>query len=363
KEGHFVDKQGNKTECFINDEDWYNSPKSISYRLTQTGNVQKIDTDQLTEFTVDGTKYFWAKVQYDQSNQDIKRLGVTSNPEWATGDLLLKTLVDGTAKLYHYHLPQLNLFFFSVSGSPIEQLVFRNYLNPGDPNQVLANRMYLSQLNSGVKCGDKAPANPQSVPYEEKALTKYFRSFNICSGDAPPEKEDRKREGFSLRITPGVDFVANEVERSGSRRVYEFSSNTNFRVGVDFQSVLPFLNGKFAIILEPHFSYYSGKLKGGTETIEYKQVTVPLGVRYRYMLSDKNYIFANAMVGTSFFLSFKHGPYEITKGMIDAAGGAGVAVGRFSLEARYSPEWRYTVDNIYRYKVDRTVLILGFKIR
>ena len=111
KPGYFIDLQGNKTECLIRDLDWKGSPNSFSYKLTTSGPVEKKDTEQVSEFRVGSVRYIRAKVQYDQSSQELSKLSVNNNPEWTDGNLLLKVIVAGKANLYHYNVKGLSLFF------------------------------------------------------------------------------------------------------------------------------------------------------------------------------------------------------------------------------------------------------------
>jgi hypothetical protein len=198
KEGYFIDKGGNKTECFIEDRDWGLAPESITYRLTGSGENQKIEVEKLSEFAIPGRKFINIGVQYDKSSQALKDLSVLSNPDWAQGDLLLKVIVDGKAKLYQYTSKNSTLYFFGVDQSPIEQLVFKEFIRPDKNAETGFNRTYLSQLNTLVNCGLKAPVTGRQVPYSLGPLTKHFKNFNLCSGEAPVEEVEPPVKTFTV---------------------------------------------------------------------------------------------------------------------------------------------------------------------
>ena len=368
KKGYYIDKQGNKTECLIKDVDWRLSPASVDYRLTEGGEIQKMKTEGLSEFAVGDSKYIRANVQYDQSSQDIKKADVNPNPRWIQGDLLLRVIVSGKASLYHYSAKEYSLFFFSVDNKPIEQLVFKNFINPQNLTQLRTNILYLTQLNGEVRCGDNMQANDKQVPYQFKALVTYFRTFNICSGDVVPEAPKNVRS-VSIRLTPGVDFskVFGRAAEWTNLPNYDFGSNTALRFGVDIQLALPFNHGKWMIMVEPTFQQYTSTKDVG---LKYKSIEIPFGVRHRFFLSQKTYVFVNGAALVDFPLAHvqtiqrptKTYEVKISRGIFGLTAGAGISHGRFSLEGRYYPKRQRTEAGATIYEYTKTTLILGFRV-
>lgn len=365
KKGYYIDKEGNKTFCFIKDVGWKNSPSSFDYRLEENGFTEKKYTETVSEFVVGSTKYIRATVQYDRSPQEIRMLGITSSPDWIEANLLLKVIVEGKGTLYHYSSPEFSLFFFSVSGSPIEQLIFKNYLDHSDHTQMRSNRSYLSQLNSRLRCTDMEPATDRNAPYELKPLAAFFRNYNICSGEVV-QASPKQKSAFSLRLTPGIDFsnAYASVRNAIASNKYDFGSNTRSRLGVELQLTLPFNQGKWAVIIEPTYQYFSS---GGTQGLSYKTIETPIGLRHRFFLSKKSTIFINGMVVMDFPLTHvQHltSTIDITmdSGAIGFAAGAGYSFGRFSLEGRYYPERTRSQAAIAVYHYTKSSIILGFRI-
>ena len=372
KPGYFIDLKGNKTECYIKDNDWKGNPRSFDYKTTEFGATQKMDTDDVSEFKAGTTRFVRAKVQYDQSSQELSKLSINNNPEWTEGNLWLKVVVDGKSTLYHYNSREFSLFFFSVSGSPIEQLVFKNYYtNPGGNQNLIeqkqyshSNNTYLYQLNTKLKCGDNAEATAKEVPYQLRTLSEFVRKYNICSGDVVTEMPTSKK-AFSLRLTPGVDFASATGEQPGIVK-WNYGSAKAFRLGADLQFALPFNNGKWAVVAEPTYSSYSGNDTKRKNGLKYTLFELPIGVRHRFFLSEKSYIFLNGMALLDFPLAFKQtfssGILDKTeRGTFGFALGAGFAYGRLSLEARYYPSrTRDTGATIY--KSTKSTAILGIRI-
>jgi hypothetical protein len=362
--GYYIDLVGKRVDCLIRNADWKNSPSTFTYKLTETGETQQMNVTDLTEFKVGDNKFIAAEVQYDGASQDLKKIGVLSSPEWTKGRLILKVLVDGTAKLYQYATKELTLFFYKVNDSPIEQLVFKNYISPTDHTQLLSNRMYLAQLNTKVHCDKMTIVDNRAVSYDGSSLSKHFRTYNSCVGDIP-EKRNSERKALVIALTPGVDLSQMTAERS-SGRDYNFDNKTNFRMGLELEFTLPFKQGKWATIIEPTFQYFNSTDQNDF-TIEYTSLEIPLGLRHKFFVGDKHYIFVDAMALLDFPIKHAHlaRPNEVIKtykGVEGFAGGIGYAFRKFSIEARYYPQ-RVRVDGSgdYEYRYKKTSVIIGFR--
>lgn len=49
-QGYFVNNNGEKTECLIDNKDWESSPNEIYYKLTENSNILKINIDSIALF-------------------------------------------------------------------------------------------------------------------------------------------------------------------------------------------------------------------------------------------------------------------------------------------------------------------------
>ncbi len=364
KRGYFIDTRNNKTECFIKDSDWKNAPSSFSYKLDESGEILKMDTKDVTEFAAGETKYIRAKIRYDQSPQELKKLNIFANPDWVEADVLLRVIVEGTATLYSYNTSELALFFFKVRTSPIEQLIYKSYVVTSAENQVAKNNAYLGQLNSRVRCGRQKAAREAQMPYQQRTLKKHFEEFNICSGDVVKEKTKSERN-VAIKITPGVDFTSVKATRFTGTGPYEFDfgKGSSIRLGTEFQFTLPFNHNKWAIVVEPTYHTFSSDKAGG---LKYTSIETPIGVRHRFFLSRKSSIFVNGAALLDFPLShvqkFRNGDYKMTGATFGFAGGAGYSYGRFSLEGRYYPVRERTQAQVMTYRYIKTTIILGVRI-
>jgi hypothetical protein len=363
EKGYYIDSTGTKTEGFIRNVGWKYAPASFTFKTSETAGAVEIPTNTITEFLAGNDKYIRILAQYDRSPQDLKSIGVISNPDWVSDRIVLKVLVDGKARLYHYLTKTSSLFFYSVDNSPIEQLVFKNYLKPGDVTQMLANTMYLSQLNTKVRCSSAPPVKQREVAYEEPSLTKHFRKYNICSGDVPAVATNQKKS-TSIRVTPGIDIPKMEARRGG--RTYDYKPITSVRFGVDLEFALPFKKGKWAVMAEPTFQSFKSTDQNNL-SLTYQSFEIPIGLRHKFFLGETQYIFIDAMGLLDFPTKFVHehqtGLFvEDERGIYGFAAGGGYAFRRFSLEVRHYAKRTRTIGDIFEYNYSKTTAILGFRI-
>ncbi len=75
----------------------------------------------------------------------------------------------------------------------------------------------------------------------------------------------------------------------------EFSKPIGFRVGSEFEFVLPFNNNKWAILTEPTFQTFSSDAKNTltTTNVKYSSIDLGVGVRHYFFLPDQSKIYAN----------------------------------------------------------------------
>lgn len=385
--GYFIDNFGKRTECLINNVDWNVAPRFIEYKTDENSSVVRIEADNIKEFSVGRNKYVKAFVKYDNAEQELKKLTPNRNPEWAQGELMLKVLVDGKAVLYHYHPAEpnnFNLFFFSVDNGPIEQLVFKNYLiSPGtDPRAkgalgngadflvMTSNLTYINQLNLQVKCEKLRPADPKYIKYTAGALTKYFVSYNSCVGVPFEDKTKLPFRLTNIRLKAGVAMGY----QNWTYLVRPFAKESNFRVGVELEVLMPFKNRKWAMFFEPTFQSYEDQHSPATGfvstyDISYRSIEFPLGVRHYFYLGRDTRIFINGAavidVPSEWSVTVS-GPQSYNQDAnrvnLSSAWGGGLAWKRLSAEYRYYTK-RQTFDVGYGFlEYYNSAVILGFKI-
>lgn len=362
REGYFIGRDNLKTKCLIFDVDWLNNPDKFKYRLHPDGDVLTAGLSTVKEFGVEGSKYVSAEIDVDTSRQATKDLNYNRNAEWKSMRVFLKVIVEGKASLYSYRTSFLEKFFYSVDGSPIEQLVYKKFLlNPASPVQIAENLMYLQQIKDNVLCDEISDENLKRIPYRKSDLQKHFRNFNACHGEVPGDKSVDPKINFM--ITPGVDFSALKVS-DGFNYDKTYENSTALRLGIMIEYVLSFNNRKWSVIVEPTYqSHKSGDL------VVYNSIELPLGARHGFFLTKESKLFLNGFAVFDLPLKYevkwsRAVTHRATAPSISFAGGLGFSVRKISLEARrYFTRSTIGEKIDYLFVYDKFSFILGYQIK
>ncbi len=195
--GYFVKTSGERTEAeiMLKSMDRRDNPKGFEYRTSASSQPVEADITQIKELGLsDGSLFRLFTVGMDRSSDDVNRLNTERNPEFKSETLFLRLLVDGKAMLYGYDEGNLHRFFFSLDGSPLEQLVYKRYnvpppeapvpLGVNSPREVGTNENYKQQILNALKCKDIGMESIERLTYKQKALTRIFVNFNKCVGSS-----------------------------------------------------------------------------------------------------------------------------------------------------------------------------------
>lgn len=301
-QGYFVNNNGEKTECLIDNKDWESSPNEIYYKLTENSNILKINIDSIALFELPGySKYKCQLVQIDKSSEDITNLSAEKNPVWQTEKLALKVLSEGKAALYMYGNKDITRFFYEVNDSGIRQLVYKSYrtTNANGTMFVATNNNFRQQLFAEVN-NPTYKYDLSKLNYEEKELKNYFEQYNAQfeTTKTSTTKEKVKRDSFKAAVMVGINHSSlSVINISDSRYSKEFEPAISPMFGAEFEFILPFSNNKWSLVLQPVYNsrvfvktLFEPHPQNGQQTdseFSYQGVDIPLGVRYRYSVNNK----------------------------------------------------------------------------
>lgn len=317
--GNFVDNNGFKTECLIENKDWESSPRELHYKMSETSKPQKLNTDSITLFELPGhSKYIIRTVQIDKSSSDITNLSPVKNAVWQTEKLVLKVLVEGKASLYMYNDFNLTRFFYAANDSKIQQLVYKSYqaTNENLERFVGTNNNYRQQLYVDVNIPNYK-YDLSKIMYEQKELTKYFEQYNARfeTNKEVVVKEKVKRDLFKAAIMVGINCTNMKVvDVFHPINSQDFGAFISPLIGAEFEFNLPLARNNWSILLQPVYnSKISGKLQNisysDNQPIEsefsYQGIDIPLGIRYRYSLNSKLKVNATGYVETGIMSWYK----------------------------------------------------------
>lgn len=303
EEGYFIDELNQINNCLIKNIDWMYNPSEFEYKLYPEDSVHKANILNVKEFGVTGvSKYIRAKVNFDKSNDNINNLGTERNPIFEEELVFLKVIIEGKASLFKYENAKFARFFYKMSDSNINQLVYKRYLVNGD---ILQNNLFRQQLINELKCKGITSRNVENINYNKKELERIFLNYNKCEGSPYVNYEPKqKRDLFNLTIRPGLNLSNLEVNNSMlDPSNIDFENELNLRFGIEAELVLPFNKNKWSLIIEPTYQYFNSKkttesryVAGGILVfkVNYKSIEFPIGARHYFFINDKLNIFINA---------------------------------------------------------------------
>ncbi|WP_025742310.1 porin family protein [Aquimarina pacifica] len=376
EKGSFIFNNGLKTDCLIKNVDWEYAPSKLVYKLTEDSDEKTIETTNIKEFQIDQfSKYIKARVKIDTSKTDLTNLSKKRSPEWSEErEIMLEVLIEGKASLYKYTSNALNVFFYKTENTEINQLIFKKYST--DNLNIRTNYRYRQQLTSDVYCEDISLTKINNLNYYKNELTKYFRSFNECHGQNFKDYERSKNRNFvNLNIRPGIDYTSVEIRHDRRSRLNsKFDSEIKWRLGAEFEFILPMKKNKWSITIEPTYTSFNSE-KGTTSNgeqaiIDYSSLEFVFGLRHYAFFNDNSKLFFNAGALMGMNLSSELNQSGITLPIDKRFNYSSITFGLGYKYKRWSSELRfYTPKALIKYDYDwrdsllkKTSFILGYQI-
>ena len=380
-EGYIIDNHGEKTNVYIKDLDWLNNPKQFEYKISESDEIVKGNINDIKEFGLRNSFYTRETVDIDKSSENINFLSSEKTTNFKSETLFLKNIVKGKANLYIYKEKNLTRYFYNIDNNLPKQLVYKAYTD--DQAIIKYNNEYKEQILTNLNC-NISQNEVEKLQYRKNDLEKIFIKYNECSDPTfsnTIKKEPRNRKLFNLTIRPGINQSKYEISSLQNTSINNtFDSNFSFRAGVELEIILPFNNGKWSLIAEPHYSSYKNTMIGesirisapsATEErkIKYYGIQLPLGVRHYIYSTDKSKIFAN--VSFSFpILTKTEINYEFNKDFYSTSSSTKFEAGvGFKYLNKYSAELRFhTKQDLianepnYSSNLKTMSLILGYQI-
>ncbi len=313
--GYYITNSNRRVDCQIKYVDWKNTPESFNFRIDEGSAVQKAAIDSVKEFGKEGVfKFIRAKVEMDRSTDIMSKLGSNRNPVFNQEQLFLKVLQEGSASLYYYEEGNLTRYFYRVNDSEIKQLVYKRYVSQvktvknnyyQTSQKVLTNNYYQQQLYMDLACESIKQSEIERLDYEEKALVKFFTTYNHCKNPDFKAVSDKpeNRDFFNLSLRVGMNLVDFALENSANHIFdTDFGTSTNIRLSMDAEYILPTNKNKWGVWFEP--SYYThnasltsenSKVSGGKliSDMEINVYEFNFGLRYYMFITGRSKFFTN----------------------------------------------------------------------
>jgi hypothetical protein len=368
--GYIITNDGKNLSCLVKNMDWDNNPKEFYYRQDEASAPVKATINDVKEFAVgEAFKFRRLLASIDTSKNDLQNLENNKNPEYKNQLVFLRMLVEGKAILYTYKNEGQSWFFYGLSDSTVEPLVYKKYQS--SETSFGENALYKSQLIQNFSCQELSARDLEDLKYNAKSLSKYFVDYNNC-GNSPAVVYNRpaSKGMFHLSLRPGVSFSSLDIEYTIPQANHtKFETKPTFRFGAEAEFVLPFNQNKWAIIIEPTYEYFKSDETGSSSEAyaDYKAINIPFGIRYNMFLNSKAKLFINAGYGYAIqfnsTLVSKNGFKAKGGSGGNFFGGAGFSSGRLAVEARYYlPKNIMDQYNAWRADLQTISLVVGFRL-
>ncbi len=286
QKGFYVDNQNVKHECFIKNNNWFNSPEMIEIKTDSLSKTtSEISIDRMKEFVING------KVKYIRyKKNEIFDNNIINNYKLPTFNyVMLKELVLGNPSLYS--LQDTRVYFFSKKEGENPQ--FLEYFNG---NETIFNE-FTSNDNYKIKIiNDFGIIQPEDIKkieklqYYDQELIAFFNYLNKNKNENFVVVENNTSEDNSE-----ISLIARIGYRRSNFKYTYFNPSTNKVMFVDeFQNTAPrfgFLIGfrpsiaNKKILIFADINYSNEKFIGYGEDdrnykVEFSHIQVPIGLSY-----------------------------------------------------------------------------------
>ncbi|MDN3677181.1 hypothetical protein QWY90_07625 [Flavobacterium paronense] len=317
EKGYIIDKNNNKTECFIKNNDWLENPVEFEYKLNPTAEIIIGNLSSIKEFSIENEfKYLNVEVKIDKFNNEPKNVEYNKrNPVYINEKVFLKVLIDDNYKLYKYKENN-HTSFFIQDGGQFQQLIYKKYLD--DIGQLVTNNLYKQQLSTYLSKEKLDLFTFERLNYSQYDLEKLLKKVGSKSIISDEARKVKYKNSFRIYLQPGLNSVSPSISGHDSFGTYNFKANSKivFRPAIEFEYNLPFNKNKWSIFLNLNTINYSfkgvGKYSAGSfrrdvlTDMTYKSTDIGLGVKHYLFLNNKSSIF----IGAAYNLS------TLTKGKI-----------------------------------------------
>ena len=128
EQGYYIDVNGNKRECFIENKGWDKNPIEFRYKLSENSEVNVITAKSAIEVAVpDKFKYINRRVDVNTASKVLKRLSTTETIEIEKKQVFLKVLIEGKASLHSLFMGRYTNYFIQLDNGDIELLRYKKY--------------------------------------------------------------------------------------------------------------------------------------------------------------------------------------------------------------------------------------------
>ncbi|MEM8526590.1 MAG: outer membrane beta-barrel protein [Bacteroidota bacterium] len=305
--GYFIDSKNSRKEVWINNKDWRNNPTDFQYKEKENGLEKDKSIEAIQEFGIEGKiKYIRFEVEIDQSSNYLGTLSNERKPQYKKDTVFLEELLNGKASLYRFRNKDFIRYFYALDNAPPEQLIYKKF-RIEKSGSIAYNLDFQLQLKENLGC-NSISKNLRKLDYEKKDLLSYFIEYNSCH-DSDFQVNDRRLGNedklVKFYLKGGLRHSSLLIDHLPTdTRDIDFGNQLGFRIGLEVEYTMPFLNDRWAFIAEANYNTFNSSKeityiqtaaiqRTTLVTINYKGIDFPLGIRHYFPLNEQSKLFVN----------------------------------------------------------------------
>jgi hypothetical protein len=364
-DGYVVLRSKDTIRGQIDFRDWNANPYQITFQEARTAKKTSFKADELTAFFVSGETYRSYTVTIYPYSLDVEMLSNDFKDTPYDSVAFLRLLLPGKLSLYSYADRQEGHYFFvQRPDERPEQLRIRSSVVDNNGLKALDRvNVYIDQLRSLVYDCPGLSGKTSGLPYTESAIRKLLFSYDHCGKDTV---ESVAHGGESaVRFEPLVGFIHTSFHVTGDVDAAKMSwpADNSISIGIGAHISLPRSRQQFSFLIDALYnrlySKSSAYMPNGFTTemgyIDLQLLQNDVLFRYQYpagkvrpfaeagianifVIKDKSYMgdqeTGETTITRSSLFSLFTGSNGVPSYIFGLTGGAGVQIGRFSIEAR-----------------------------
>lgn len=291
KSGYFIDKNKQKHDCLLLNQGIENKGEAFVYKVHKDSIARNFEISEVVEFGVPGDfRFIRNNILVDVSDNKISSLSDTlDHRELESGHAFLLELVNSElASLYFFFHEGTEFYFYKKENSDIQELVYKRYNVEdvsGHVTRILYDKTYQKQLALHLPCS----ASPKTIPYTRKALVKYFKKY-LEENNGERTISQQKTKGQLLIKAAGMYSQMSFIAEVNDQKLMDFPGENGFGYGLEVEYLIRYNRNKLGVFVEATYGEYSSTFQDPytdqISGINYEFVEIPIGVSYRFNLSE-----------------------------------------------------------------------------
>lgn len=289
--GYFIDKNKQKHDCLLLNQGIENKGEAFVYKVDKDSIARNFEIAEVVEFGVPGDfRFIRNNILIDISDNKISSLDDTLNHrELESGHAFLLELVNSElASLYSFFYEGTEFYFYKKGNSDIQELVYKRYNVEdvsGHVTRILYDQTYQKQLGLHLPCS----ASSTSIPYTRKALVKYFEKY-LEENNGERTISEQKTKGQLLIKAAGMYSQMSFIAEVTDQKLMDFPGKNGLGYGLEVEYLIRYNRNKLGVFVEASYGEYSSTYQDPftdqISGIDYEFVEIPVGVSYRFNLSE-----------------------------------------------------------------------------